>query len=359
MNKQIRDINFSFQKATLLFVALLFSSLAFSQAKKEKNLVPNPSFETHKNKANSITNAVPWMNIGTVDYYLKPDKKDTSKFKGAHSGKCFGGLRFQPDYKEYMYVQLLTPLQKGKTYEFRMFVRLLGQSTVTVKQLGVYFSDDVFRLGMSFDEEGLIDSTYKKGLSGKGWLPIQGNYLARGGEKYIIIGNFKTRMKEDMVRVHKGDIFEMREAYYFIDDISVFEKIAPVDPNAQKAPGNWVSDFFDNGQTFIIKDLQFEKGTANLLQSSYNSLDDLVKFLKDHPQVEIQLNGHTEKYGNESDEHMLSKSRAKAVVDYLKQHGVINSIGFKGLGSSQPIAPNDSEEYRIMNRRVEVVILKN
>ena len=104
--------------------------------------------------------------------------------------------------------------------------------------------------------------------------------------------------------------------------------------------------------------LRLEKGTATNRQGSYKSLDDLVKVLNDNPAREIEIDGHTEKLNDETLEHQLSKDRAKAVVDYLKSKGVKNLIGFKGLGSSQPVAPNDSEEYRTQNRRVEVVVVK-
>jgi hypothetical protein len=64
-----------FQKAVLLFASLLLSVGSFGQ-KKEKNLVPNPSFEKHRNnKSNVIKNAIPWLGIGTVDYFLKEEKK--------------------------------------------------------------------------------------------------------------------------------------------------------------------------------------------------------------------------------------------------------------------------------------------
>ena len=132
----------------LLFFAL---STAFGQKKLGKNLVPNPGFETHKNKSKDISNAVPWVGVGTVDYYMKIEKRDTSRFKGAHSGECYAGLRFQKKYKEFMYVRLLEPLEKDKVYHFKMYIRLLNNANVTmrVKQLGVYFSEEIFNSKMT------------------------------------------------------------------------------------------------------------------------------------------------------------------------------------------------------------------
>ena len=349
-------------KIVLLFLVLLFFTTSFAQIKKGKNLVPNPSFEKHKNKSNTIKNAMPWMNVATVDYYLKPDKKDTSRFKGARTGNCYAGLRFQPDYKEYAYVQLLEPLEKERTYHFKMYVRLLSKSTVTVKQLGVYFSDDPFKMGMIFDEEGMIDSTYRKGLSGAGWLRIQGDYTAHGGEKYIIIGNFRTKVKDDFVKKNKWDLFESREAYYYVDDVSLRKIITAADTMTAKKNIAEVlpvyPDSFITGEIVEIKNIQFENGSAKLLNISYKMLDELVGALNEHPFMEIQINGHTDDQGNEVANHKLAKRRAKAVYNYLIGEGVINPMTYRGLGSSQPIVPNDTDENRAKNRRVDFVIIK-
>ncbi|MES2141226.1 MAG: OmpA family protein [Bacteroidota bacterium] len=365
MKPQIVSTKAFFQKALLLFASLLLCVGSFAQ-KKEKNLVPNPSFEKHKNKSAVIKNAAPWLGVGTVDYFMKSEKKDTSKSKGAHSGTCYAGLRFQPNYKEYMYVKLTETLEKGKFYDFAMHVKLVRSSTVTVKQLGVYFSDKPFKVGMSFDEAGIIDSTYGKGISGTiGWIPIQGEYKARGGEKYIIVGNFKTRMKDDFVRINKWNIFKSREAYYYVDDISVVKKLTAADSALMKqteinpnkiAPA--LTDTFTTGQVIEIKNIHFENGSAILLKSSFNVLDELVHVLNDHPSMEIQINGHTDDQGKEAVNRKLSKARAKAVYDYLAAQNVINSMTYKGFGPSQPLVPNDTDENKAKNRRVEFIIIK-
>lgn len=352
-----------FQKALMLFVALTLCVNSFAQ-KKEKNLVPNPSFEKHKNKGSVIKNAIPWQGEGTVDYYMKPEKLDTSRYRGAHTGTCFAGLRFQPNYKEYMHVQLTEPLVKGKLYNFKMYVRLVGCSTVTLKQLGVYFSDKPFEIGMSFDPEGVLDSTYAKGISAtQGWIPIQGEYKALGREKYIILGNFKTKMKEDFVRIKKWDVFEMREAYYYIDDISVSKKLTSADSSSTEKKiennvANILPDTFTTGEVIEIKNIEFETGSAKLLKTSFKVLDELVSVLNNHPFMEIQINGHTDSQGKEAENKKLSKARAKAVYDYLLSQSVINPMTYKGFGSAQPAAPDESDENNAKNRRVEFVIIK-
>ncbi len=360
--KKIQNTRVVLRKALLLSFALLLSVSLFSQ--KNKNLVPNASFETHKNKSNVITNAIPWKNVGTVDYFLQPEKKDTSRFKGAHTGKCYAGLRFQSDYKEYMYVRLLEPLEKERTYHFKMYVRLLAESTVTVKQLGVYFSDQEFKIGMVFDQEGIVDSSYKNGISGTlNWILIQGDYLAHGGEKFVIIGNFKTKMKDDFVKKNKWDIFEMKEAYYYIDDISVKKKVTPADTvkfaiQTEKKVTAILPDSFVVGQIIEVDNIQFEKKGATFTKPTFKILDQLVTELNNFPFMEIEIVGYTNTEANETINKKISKERAKMVFGYLIDHGVINPLTFKGVGSSKLFLPKDSENNKVKSFKIELVIIK-
>ena len=138
------------------------------------------------------------------------------------------------------------------------------------------------------------------------------------------------------------------------------EKCIQESPKYDKEGGvvNWLPHGFHAGKTFDIKNLFFEKGTSKLMSTSNTSLDELAKMLMDNPTTMIQINGHMDKFGSEEEERRISKERAKAVYDYLKTKGVTNQMIFKGYGSSQPVAPNDSEEYKAKNRRVEVSIIK-
>jgi len=338
-------------------------SIAFAQ-QSTTNLVPNGTFENHKNKSNNITNAIPWKNVGTVDYFMGPEKNDTSRFKGAHRGLCYAGLRFQKEYREYMYVQLTEPLEKGVTYHFKMYARLLSNSTVSLKQLGVYFSEDPFKYGMKFFQEEQLDTSNSKGINTLNWVPVQGDFVAKGGEKYIIIGNFADEMKKDMVNRKVVDAFKYKEAYYFVDDITLKRKSSGKEGDAKKGSATVKDETtkfpetFEIGQSFILKNIAFANGTATLLKESDKTLNKLVTVLNNHPFMEVQINGHMEKTGNEAAALKLTKDRAKAIYHYLKDAGVVNPITYKGCGSSRPIAPNDTDKNKAMNRRMELVIIK-
>jgi hypothetical protein len=328
------------KKILLLLITLCLGTAfqAIAQKAEEKNLVPNPSFETRRTKSGDIKNALPWIGIGTVDYYMKPEKRDTTRYKGARTGTAYAGLRFQKDYREFMYVPLTEKLEKDKVYHFKMYVRLLDYSnvTVTVKQLGVYFSDTPFNPKMKFDKESMIDSTYKKGIAGtRDWIPIQGDYTAHGGEKYIIIGNFRDRMKDDFVKKNKLSLFEFAEAYYYIDDVSLYKKLSASDSMPEsKEPPQVFPDTFTMNQVIDVKNIQFEKGGSRILLVSQRVLDNVVLMLNNHPFMEVQIN---------LIDNTAVNSRAKAIHEYLTEHGAINPMIHKGIQAP----PGDNSGTRL------------
>ena len=106
-----------------------------------------------------------------------------------------------------------------------------------------------------------------------------------------------------------------------------------------------------------FKNIQFQTNSYQLLPVSLIELDKLLQVLNDNPAVKIQINGHTDNTGKESDNLTLSTRRAKSVVDYLVGKGIdIKRLSFKGYGSSKPLADNVSEEGRSKNRRTEFEI---
>jgi outer membrane protein OmpA-like peptidoglycan-associated protein len=112
------------------------------------------------------------------------------------------------------------------------------------------------------------------------------------------------------------------------------------------------------GETLALNNLFFDKGKDALLPTSYPELERLVKLLNDNPAMQIELHGHTDNVGGVKENQLLSENRSRKVADYLIQYGIITTrVKSKGFGASKPIAPNDKEENRRKNRRVEFVIM--
>src|SRR6478736_3398776 len=114
------------------------------------------------------------------------------------------------------------------------------------------------------------------------------------------------------------------------------------------------------GAVVNLKNILFYMGTTSLLEESYPELNVIVDFLKNNPKVEIELNGHTDNKGDAKKNLILSQQRVEKVKSYLVSKGISSRrIKGKGFGGTKPIATNDSEEARKLNRRVEFVILKD
>lgn len=106
-------------------------------------------------------------------------------------------------------------------------------------------------------------------------------------------------------------------------------------------------------ETIILENILFQTNKSVLLPESFESLDKLVKQLNSN-KLKIEIRGHTDNVGLDAKNQTLSEQRAKSVLNYLVSKGIEKSrLSFRGLGSTQPIAPNDTEEGRMKNRRVE------
>jgi len=111
---------------------------------------------------------------------------------------------------------------------------------------------------------------------------------------------------------------------------------------------------------FVMRNINFEFDSAVLSESSDAAIDSLANFLNDNSLINIEIAGFTDNSGTEEHNQKLSFDRANAVKEALINKGIsadrLKAIGF---GSNNPIAPNDSEEHKALNRRVEIVINYN
>lgn len=115
----------------------------------------------------------------------------------------------------------------------------------------------------------------------------------------------------------------------------------------------------EKGTVVNLKNVLFYMGTANLLESSYAELNDVVAFLKTNPKVKIELNGHTDNQGDAYKDLILSQERVDRIKAYLVSKKINpRRISGKGFGGTKPVASNETEEGRKLNRRVEFVILR-
>jgi outer membrane protein OmpA-like peptidoglycan-associated protein/Tol biopolymer transport system component len=112
-----------------------------------------------------------------------------------------------------------------------------------------------------------------------------------------------------------------------------------------------------SGEKIILKNIFFTFDSHKLLDESRAELQQLVRFLRENPDVKVRITGHTDNTGNAAYNLQLSQNRARAVANYLLGEGVpMNRVSYKGKGASEPVAGNDTEEGRAQNRRTEMEI---
>jgi outer membrane protein OmpA-like peptidoglycan-associated protein len=118
---------------------------------------------------------------------------------------------------------------------------------------------------------------------------------------------------------------------------------------------------FDNikaGQSLTIEDnVYFDQSSYILRSEAHGQLNRLAAILLKNPVIKIEIVGHTDNIGDPRLNQILSEQRAKVIANYLVNQGVSEAnITNRGEGQNRPIAPNDSEDNRQRNRRVQFLI---
>lgn len=111
------------------------------------------------------------------------------------------------------------------------------------------------------------------------------------------------------------------------------------------------------GAKMELYNIYFETDSFAILPESEPELQKLVSFLKNNGALKVEIQGHTDNTGTPARNQELSELRAKSVVDYLVRNDVSqNRLQYKGYGETQPVATNDTEAGRRLNRRTTIKI---
>ncbi|HPG05666.1 MAG TPA: thrombospondin type 3 repeat-containing protein [Saprospiraceae bacterium] len=103
-----------------------------------------------------------------------------------------------------------------------------------------------------------------------------------------------------------------------------------------------------------MRDVKFQHNKATLLPESFRILDQIVGLMQQYPGYNLKIHGYTDNTGSLSINRILSERRAKACYDYIISKGVISKrVSFQGFGPANPVADNNTQEGRALNRRVE------
>ena len=110
-----------------------------------------------------------------------------------------------------------------------------------------------------------------------------------------------------------------------------------------------------SADSFVLRNLLFDTDKSELLAASEQELRLLKKLLLDNPSLNATIIGHTDNQGGRSYNQKLSEDRATAVLQWLVSEGIDpERLMAEGKGMNEPVATNDTEEGRALNRRTEV-----
>lgn len=114
------------------------------------------------------------------------------------------------------------------------------------------------------------------------------------------------------------------------------------------------------GDTIVLSGVTFEFNQARLTPNAETILDNVADELKANGGIDVELGGHTDSVGSDDYNRTLSQERAQSVRAYLSQKGIeaprLTAVGY---GESQPVADNETDEGRELNRRVELKVTAN
>ncbi|MFI5219936.1 MAG: T9SS type A sorting domain-containing protein [Bacteroidia bacterium] len=210
-------------------------------------MVPNPSFEMHDtcpDNGNQINFATFWNNpqpYSSPDYFnacaIPPGYSvplNIIGYEAAHSGVAYAGIvtaHLNPNTpnawnaREYIQAELLDTLQGGINYCVSFYVSAGDSVYYTSNNIGIYFSQtevqDTTCQFCNLTYTPQLENSLSNNIVGNGWTLISGNYTASGGEKYIVIGNFRDSANTQTTFIGFTSLLFAYYAFCYIDDVSI------------------------------------------------------------------------------------------------------------------------------------------
>ncbi|HTA82917.1 MAG TPA: OmpA family protein [Bacteroidia bacterium] len=351
----------------------------------------------------------PSMGVPTYCWYdsiIHAGPMNALQAKPRTGNACIGITIIQPgpDFIEHIQGILVEPLEANHYYKVSFWVRLSSASNYATCNIGALLSKNrIFnRVGEDFYIETMnpelkasVSNPVNKFLTDTTWTEISGVFKAKGGERYITIGMFWdnnpeivkawlaahpygyapyrkeftqfTKMIERFELVGNkyvgkakiGNVSEtdISNAYYFLDDASVKPlpdgDTSTITNDTSKNPTPGLLNIEMN-KNIVFDAVLFEEGRSDrLLSISNNELDQLVSYLQENDNTIIKISAYTDNSNSKVISQAISDRRAAGVASYLSGRIDSKRIKFKGYGSANPIASNNTKEGRDKNFRVE------
>ncbi|MBC5991225.1 OmpA family protein [Pontibacter cellulosilyticus] len=362
---------------SLLFLNILVPAVA-------QNLVKNPSLEIYKD------GVVGFRRIsGTPDVASKYDKViqyppyynsyqadlPTRSVSSVRFGDICLCQWFSETSSELTQVQLRKPLKKNKEYLVSLYTIKASVREPAISEVPVYFTkkklpstskvygfEEHELTGQQIPYVSLTSARSPVLDSMEDWVKVSAVYRAKGGERYLTIGNFLGANQEALEAMNPEGWEEIKRyivqgTYYCYDNISVIPLSEAVPEEGEITKPTNVESPFAADRIITLSDVNFLTGSHDILPVAFPTLDALADFMATESEVTVHIMGHTDDVGSEEDNLRLSVRRAKAVKQYLESNGVAaDRVTYTGFGENEPKVLNSTDENRARNRRVEIQI---
>lgn len=318
------------------------------------------SYSEPKNMG-SILNT--YDNDGTP--FLAPDGKTLYYYTygkpGYGSADIFVTKRLDDTWLTWSEPKNLGPLVNSSDWDTYFSISASGDYAYLVSTRNSFGNEDVFRIKLTEESKPdpvvlIYGNVYNKKTKRPLGADIKYEILKNGKEAGIASSN--PRNGEYKIILPYGEEYGFRaEVKNFIpisENINLikYHKYIEIKKDLYLAP-------IEVGETVALNNIFFKRAKAIVLEESFSELDRLVELMNEYPSMEIEIQGHTENRGSYDALVKLSVQRVETVRKYIIDKGIDEKrIKGKGFGPSKPIADNNTEEGRKMNRRVEFKILK-
>jgi OOP family OmpA-OmpF porin len=143
------------------------------------------------------------------------------------------------------------------------------------------------------------------------------------------------------------------------DGIPDYRDQCPETPAGLKVDETGCAVVAEVKKLLVLEGIKFKTGSSEIVEESKKLLDNTaLKALNESPNLRVRIEGHTDSVGSEAYNMNLSLQRAEAVMKYLVAQGVDSyRMEVLGKGEDYPVASNDTDEGRAVNRRIEFIIL--
>ncbi len=333
------------------------------------NLIKNPGFEEYRNcpsRLGSFDRDVRYWSSpteGSTDYFSGCSRIMTvpSNYNGhqePRSGKAYAGMYLwaPKDYREYIQVGLRKRMLKDSVYQLKLSISLAERSRDAVGNLGFLFTDRPLKFPIkTVITPEMLDSIagLRKSLSEvevaplhKGstdWEEVEFHYRAQGFERYLVVGNFRNDSLSVLYNHPRGG---KPGAYYYLDGLTLFGV-----ESGRPQPS------YQLDTTYVFKDILFEFDRYEIDSIGKEDVRNMYYYLRERPDYHIYIAGHTDGLGKDLYNQNLALKRARRIADELGKLGIApHRIHVEAYGSLRPVAPNETNTGRQLNRRAEFVL---